>query len=199
MGGQATRRAILDATIGVIETSGEGAVRVADVARRAGVTQGMVTYHFRTRHQLVFEAQCERYLTNLTTDSAYLMSVVDQIHTTDDLVAVTRPLMHMVVAMRFPARRARLNAIGFVAATDETWQAMRPTVTTAVDEFAEFLTALQQRGILRPDVSPRAAAIAIQSMSNGFVQFDLDDHAPPADQVVDVFEHFVRSICVSPA
>ncbi|MFM8310878.1 MAG: TetR family transcriptional regulator, partial [Ilumatobacteraceae bacterium] len=40
-----TRRRILDAAIEVIGAEGEDKLRVADVARRAGVTQGMVTYH----------------------------------------------------------------------------------------------------------------------------------------------------------
>ncbi|MFM7253316.1 MAG: TetR family transcriptional regulator [Ilumatobacteraceae bacterium] len=75
-----TRRRILDEAIEVIAAVGEDKLRVADVARRAGVTQGMVTYHFITRHNLVVEAQLERYAATMRSDAEFLLSVADHAH-----------------------------------------------------------------------------------------------------------------------
>jgi len=44
-----SRQRILEATIEAIDRGGETSVRIIEVSEAAGVTQGLVTYHFRTR------------------------------------------------------------------------------------------------------------------------------------------------------
>jgi len=57
---QATRDRILAETIRALDEGGDRGVRVARVAQAAGVTQGMVTYHFETRDRLLAEAHAQR-------------------------------------------------------------------------------------------------------------------------------------------
>ncbi|MFM1790295.1 MAG: Bacterial regulatory protein tetR family, partial [Actinomycetota bacterium] len=43
------RQAILDAAVAAIDAGGESSVRITEVARVAGVTQGMISYYFGDR------------------------------------------------------------------------------------------------------------------------------------------------------
>jgi AcrR family transcriptional regulator len=55
-GGKSNRALILDAAVRVIGRDGVGAVKSAAVAREAGVSVGLVHYHFTTLEQLAREA-----------------------------------------------------------------------------------------------------------------------------------------------
>jgi AcrR family transcriptional regulator len=55
-GGKSNRALILDATVRVIGRDGAGAVKSAAVAKEAGVSVGLVHYHFTTLEQLAREA-----------------------------------------------------------------------------------------------------------------------------------------------
>lgn len=192
-----TRRRILDAAIEVIGAGGEDTLRVADVARRAGVTQGMVTYHFITRHNLVAEAQRERYAATMRADADFLLSVTDQVHDVETLVALTLGFVSLLVSPeRAALRRARINALGFAAASDDAWKAIGEVATAAGDALTTFIVAMDERGLLRDGVSPRAVATSIQSWASGLFQFDLDEQRPSTQEMVDTFESFLRSVLV---
>lgn len=195
MSADETRRRILEEAIGVIDDGGEDSLRVADVARRAGVTQGMVTYHFGTRHQLVAEAQLERYASTMSLDIKVLTSIVDTIHDVDTLLEVGRRFTEQLFTPdRVMARRARINAIGFALGDEEVRAQLQRAATESVGEFAAFFEVLAGRGLLRPGVSPRAAATVITAYSIGLVQWDLDEEPAPAGEVAEVINTFLRSI-----
>ena len=54
--GAGTRARILDAAVERLAEEGLDALRVANVARAAGVSTGLVHYHFATREELLAEA-----------------------------------------------------------------------------------------------------------------------------------------------
>lgn len=193
-----TRRRILDAAIEVIGADGEDKLRVADVARRAGVTQGMVTYHFITRHNLVVEAQRERYAATMRSDAEFLLSVADHVHDVETLVALTLQFVALLVSPeRAAIRRMRINALGFAAANDESWKAIGEVATAAGSALTTFITTMDARGFLRDGVSPEGVAASIQSWASGLFHFDLDEQRPSTKEMVDTFECFLRSILVS--
>lgn len=193
-----TRRRILEAAIEVIGEDGEDKLRVADVARRAGVTQGMVTYHFVSRHNLVVEAQRERYAATMRADAEFLLSVADHVHDVETLVALTLQFVALLVSPeRAALRRARINALGFAAANDESWKAIGEVATAAGSALTDFITTMESRGFLREGVSPEGVAASIQSWASGLFHFDLDERRPSTKEMVDTFECFLRSILVS--
>jgi len=55
------RRRILDAAVQILESEGEAALRVLDIARMADVVPGLINHHFGGRDQLVAAAQLERF------------------------------------------------------------------------------------------------------------------------------------------
>jgi AcrR family transcriptional regulator len=94
----ATRRRILDETIKVIEADGDPAVRVAMVAHAAGVTQGMVTYHFRTRSRLIAEAHAERFSATMTDDISLAVQAMETVTTREQAMALVGNLTASVLS-----------------------------------------------------------------------------------------------------
>jgi AcrR family transcriptional regulator len=66
------RQQILSATWHVIAASGFGSLRVADVAKRAGVSSGMIHYYFETKRDLL-KAAFERYFAHSTGRRQWIM------------------------------------------------------------------------------------------------------------------------------
>jgi AcrR family transcriptional regulator len=66
------RQQILEATWHVIAVSGFRNLRVSDVAKRAGVSSGMIHYYFDTKHDLL-KAAFERYYEHSTERRQWLM------------------------------------------------------------------------------------------------------------------------------
>jgi AcrR family transcriptional regulator len=197
VGVEATRQRILDATIEVIQTDGEAAVRVVEVAHRAGVSQGMVTYYFGTRTNLVAEAQHERFLTALLDDIGFAVEAVDHVATVDELRALADQMTSMVLAPeRDDRRRERLNSLGYAAGNPETWKTLRAALTASYDKWEDFFRKIADRGWLQPGLAPRAAATMISAYSFGLVVSQLDDRRPTTDELATVIGRFVRSLIV---
>src|SRR5215218_7671830 len=55
-GNEARRRAMLQAAAELISERGYGETRIADVAKRAGTSSGLVIYYFGTRDRLLVDA-----------------------------------------------------------------------------------------------------------------------------------------------
>src|SRR5829696_2470596 len=55
-GNEARRRAMLQAAAALISERGFGETRIADVAKRAGTSSGLVIYYFGTRDRLLVDA-----------------------------------------------------------------------------------------------------------------------------------------------
>ena len=57
-----TRERLLEAAIAIIETQGEGAIRVDQVAELAGFTKPVLYSYFKNREEVIATAQGERYI-----------------------------------------------------------------------------------------------------------------------------------------
>lgn len=195
MGADDTRRRILEAAIEVIDGQGEEAVRVIDVAQRAGVSQGMVTYHFGTRHNLVLEAQRERYAVALLGDADATLASLEHITDVESVLAVGRQLTAALLSPeRIVRRRARLNALGYAAGDTTAWESIRDSTTDAIDRLTAFFEVLRGRGLLREGIDPRSAATMVAAYSFGLVMSDLDNRPPDSAHLANVIDRFQRSL-----
>lgn len=192
-----TRRRILDAAIEVISTKGEAAVRVVDVAKRAGVTQGMVTYHFGTRTNLVIEAQTERFRGTLLDDARLIATGLETASGLEAVMAIGRQMTELMLSEeRNVQRRSRLNALGYVAGHSDAWGSLRASATESADAMEANFAKIAAMGHLRPGVTPRAAATMASAFSFGLVQSLFDDKRPSNDELAEVMIGFIRSLFV---
>ena len=75
LGEDARRRALIDATLDCIAEGGPQAATVRAIARRAGVTPGLIRHYFTTKEELVVRAH-EALMTGLTETSASVLDTL---------------------------------------------------------------------------------------------------------------------------
>ena len=190
-----TRRRILDETIKVIEADGDPAVRVAKVAHAAGVTQGMVTYHFRTRSRLVAEAHAERFAATVTGDITVAIEAVKTITTRAQAADLIANLTRAVVSKaRAESRRIRISVLGYAVTDRELAEQITAIQTRLFDEFATVFELGQERGFIRSDVSPRALVTVVSAYSLGLVLSDFDRGASTPDELADVINALMSGV-----
>ncbi|MGA1436762.1 MAG: TetR/AcrR family transcriptional regulator [Ilumatobacteraceae bacterium] len=192
---QATRDRILAETIRALDEGGDRNVRVARVAQAAGVTQGMVTYHFDTRDRLLAEAHARRIAKSINDDVGEALAAVIAAISTEEFVAGVRRLTSAVLSPdRRVDRERRLNALSYSLSDDELHAAMRAEYTETVDRFEGVFDIGKSRGFIRSDLDSRAIATMVMSYSFGLVISDFDEHAPSNAALTSVIMAFVEGL-----
>ena len=192
---QATRDRILTETIRALDESGDRGVRVARVAQAAGVTQGMVTYHFATRDRLLAEAHAQRIAKTINDDVDTALAEVVEATSTEEFVAGVRRLTSAVLSPdRRVERKRRLNALSYSLSDDELHSAMCSEYTVTVNRFESVFDAGKSRGFIRSDLDSRAIATMLMSYSFGLVISDFDEHAPSDAALTAVIMAFVEGL-----
>lgn len=148
-----TRDRLLQAAIAIIEEHGEAAVSVDAVGKAAGVTAPTIYNYFRNRDALVAAAQAVRFDDRLAEDFTTFASVVDGIHTREQLVEITTWLLQ---AFSNPERSAmrmnRIGALGAVVGRAELQQEVVARFTALCAQLADVIRPLQDRGIVRAEL-----------------------------------------------
>ncbi|HSL59289.1 MAG TPA: TetR/AcrR family transcriptional regulator [Acidimicrobiales bacterium] len=189
-----TRRRILDATIAIIDESGERAVRVADVARAAGIVTSAIYHHFRDRNALVNAARADQYRGRLLSDALAL----DDLLALDDEAEQAAALGALMVRPDDPERqRHRWDRIAALAAAQHHPD-LRAEITelqrAVTDRFAAVIDQAKERGWVDPHVDSRAAALLMQAVSLGLVIADIDDRPLDADSWGDLLTRWALAV-----
>lgn len=190
-----SRQRILDATIEAIDRGGETSVRIIEVSEAAGVTQGLVTYHFRTRDQLIAEANTARFVATISEDIERLLEAVPSVKTAKDLRHLIEGLTkNLLTPARALARRRRLNALGFAIQSPPAMATITPEHTRIVDGMTDVLRQLQVAGVARTDLDTRAMASLILGYTFGLVMTEFDQNAPSTDDLFTVITDFAMNM-----
>lgn len=193
-----SRQRILEATIEAIDRGGETSVRIIDVSEAAGVTQGLVTYHFRTRDQLIAEANTARFVATISEDLAIMKNALPFIKSKDDLRGLAEKMTQLLLTPeRDLARRRRLNALGFAIQSPHAMETIAPVHTQVVDAMADILAAGQHIGVVRTDLNARAMATVILGYTFGIVMREFDENPPSNDDLFDAITNFVLTMIAS--
>jgi AcrR family transcriptional regulator len=174
--GSAARRAraerILDAAAELLGLYGYRRVSIDDVAARARVGKGTIYLHWKTREAL-FWAALEREAMRMLDDLVVRLGE-------DPGLAVAHRLMPAIFreVVRRPLVKAVLlgdaQVLGALSADDSVAEAQRELAGNP-----DYLGLLDQHGLLRPGLTPKAAGHILSSVLRGFF-FDQDDDTPPA-------------------
>jgi AcrR family transcriptional regulator len=190
-----TRRRILDETIKVIEAEGDPAVRVAKVANAAGVTQGMVTYHFRTRSRLIAEAHAERFAATMNDDITVATEAMASVTTREQAMALVGNLTTAVLSsVRAEARRKRVSVLGYAVADHELATEVSAIQTRLFDEFSKVFDIAIDRGLIRPGLTSRALVTMISAYSLGLILTNFDATPPSSDELAAVIKAFIDGV-----
>jgi AcrR family transcriptional regulator len=148
--GEATRGKILAATAALISEAGWSGFSTRDIAARAGVTQGVVSYHWRSKDELVREAA-------LAASAASLEPVADALREAPSVREALERSLAVVEAIRGePALALLLFETMLHAGRDER---LREALAAMIRDFrTELAAALEREGVAEP--GPLAAALA---------------------------------------
>jgi AcrR family transcriptional regulator len=192
-----SRQRILEATIEAIGRGGETSVRIIDVSEAAGVTQGLVTYHFRTRDQLIAEANTARFVATISEDLETMKQALPSITTEEDVRGLAH---HMTTLLLGPerglARRRRLNALGFAIQSPHAMKTTTPVHTQVVDAMTDIVHHGQEVGVVRTDLDPRAMATVILAYTFGIVMREFDENPPSDDSLFAAITNFALAMLI---
>jgi len=190
------REAILAAAQATIDSAGESAVRVTEVARQAGVTQGMVSYYFKDREGLIIEAQLASYRAAVDQDASLLLHGVKKFNTTDEfhdfVKLATRELTNI---SRISNRIARVVVLGAAANRPDLKARVLEVQEKLINDLEEVAVIAQEKGFFRTDLSARAIGSFVASYTLGLIVADLDTQRPSDEemaQVIDVLMNGLR-------
>lgn len=194
---ETARARILDATIEVIDRRGEAAVRLVEVARAAGVTQGMISYYFDGREGLVIEAQRRRFIGAATEDARTMRDVVSGASDATEFYSELEKVTRAVVGIHRAANRAtRVSALGAALGRPDLQAEFAEVQATLVDDLTEVVELAQRRGFVRRDLSPRAVASFFIAYSIGMVIADVDPRRPDDEDLVQMIMIWLDGLLV---
>ncbi len=190
-----TRQRILMSAVEIIDEAGEAALRLMDVARRAGITLSLITHYFGTRDDLVAEAHTVRFKGLTAADAERLAHVVGTASTKEEFRAALDALTAEVLDRRRAAvRLARISTIGAAYGRPDLLTELGATMSELNDALTQVISTMQEAGFLREDIEPRSVATFVSAYSLGAVVADLDTHAPDREEIARVIGHFADAI-----
>jgi AcrR family transcriptional regulator len=194
---QSARDEILRVAIEIIDEHGEAALRMADVAERAGVAIALISHHFMSREGLITEAQMARFRRQPFLDNVRIEAGV---MATRDLAAFRAGMRALTDEVVGSARAAfRMERVTVIAASfgrHDLTERLRQA-TGEITEGLERVIALAQRvGFVRADLDSRAVALAVQAYAIGLVIADLDPERPDDARLAEVIEAFLDGVFV---
>jgi AcrR family transcriptional regulator len=170
----------LDVVTEMLESGGEGSVRVAEVSKRSGVSTGSLYHHFESRTGLIAAARERQFARDRTYPG--------QVDAAGYLAATTpaefvRLFDEMLTGSETPVaaagRHHRFEMIGAAAARPQDFPGVVELEVDFLDLGEAIGTALHQRGWLKVGIEPRSVALFLHTLSMARVVRELDDSVSP--------------------
>jgi AcrR family transcriptional regulator len=178
----ATQRAVLTATLELIDEGGEPAVRVAEVARRAGVTTGAIYSNFESREGLIAAAHIAHMEREVRDDMVTRIAADDRTSGHAEADVEWRAQAMEIFGQPGRVRRRRWAEAALMAhRNDELAEAMIPIAREALEHVVEQIKHAQEMGWVRKDLDPQAMAVfrlgttlGVGIMAGVYTPFDPD-------------------------
>ena len=192
-----SRDEILRVAIDIIDEHGEAALRMADVAERAGVAIALISHHFMSHEGLITEAQMTRFLRQPFLDNARIEAGVMATQDLATFRAGMRVLTREIVsAGRAVFRMERVTVIASSYGRAELSERLRVATGEITDSFERVVALAQRVAFVRADLDARAIALAVQAYAMGLVVADLDPARPDDERIAEVIDAFLDGVFV---
>lgn len=152
-----SKKQLMSAAIDCFARLGYQGTTIDRIARAAGVTKGAIYYHFRDKEQVLFEAVRDRV-------QGFEGHVLEEVAPAGDAIANLRRVIDACFFHATVSNHRRFIITLMVEALD-TNPRLSIEFRSILRRMRAFLAGIvrrgQQQGILRPDVTPEAAAAII--------------------------------------
>lgn len=179
--GHPTAKALMANTIAILETQGEGAIRLPLVLEGTGTSVTSIYHFFGDREGLITAANAERFMRVSPGVVVDYRSATSLAKTSEDFFAFLRLnlSMHALNEEIVRWRWSRIEVLGAAFQRPALLTAVEKSQRKIVDQFASITQEAQDRGFLRDDIEPKSASLWFQGMQMGRV---LTEIQPGLDQ-----------------
>jgi AcrR family transcriptional regulator len=151
-----TRERLLEAAISVIETQGEGAIRVDQVAELAGFTKPVLYTYFKNRDDLIVAAQGERYLRALELGRSDVEDAVRKCSNANEFFLVMKKWVSSFSGSDGELRRRfRIEVLGSAISRESLQEKLREANRRQAQDLGALLAIAQERQWLTLDAEPQ--------------------------------------------
>lgn len=170
-----TRTRLLRAAVAVINAEGEQALRVADIARQAGVTEPSLYHFFGSRDGLIEAAHIERYREGQVDIITGFTSEVYRCGTRDEFLRCVDALLAEVVSeKRREARSTRVSVLGSAQSRPSLARKLAAVQRQGTELIAEPFHHAQSQGWISPGLDCEMLAAWCIGMVTGRVFIEID-------------------------
>ena len=174
-GEQSTKSQILEATIALLKSGGESAVKVGLIANDLGIAAPSLYHHFANRSELIRAAYVEWYWQCLRIDGATpeLAAVAE---TQEQYEATFRAsIMWSYQTSRHEARSVRMAVLGAAQNDPLLASEINSVNRNFLNSVAQSVVYGQKKGWVRSDIDPLALAYWAHGQIVGRVVAEMDD------------------------
>ena len=155
-----TRERLLEAAIAIIETQGEGAVRVDQVAELAGFTKPVLYSYFKNREEVIATAQGERYIRALELGRADVDAAVLNASTADEFFLIMQKWVRSFASPEGELRRRfRIEVLGSAITREKLQEKIREANRVQAKNLGALLAIAKDRQWLSLDVDAEDLSI----------------------------------------
>jgi AcrR family transcriptional regulator len=162
--------AVIDATIALIDESGESEVRLVDVTGRSGVSNGSIMHHFGSRDGVISAALATRF------DRAVVERIEQFDAIGEQLAGGPEPIVSLLLGsrdgQRVRARRARVRALSFARHRPDLGGVLAESLRTSERALADRLGSGVARGVITDGIPASALAVFSETYSLGLLLED---------------------------
>jgi AcrR family transcriptional regulator len=190
-----TRNRLLEAAISVIETQGEGAIRVDQVAELAGFTKPVLYTYFKNREEVIVTAQGERYIRALELGRSDVEDAVRKCSNANEFFLVMKKWVSSFSGSDGELRRRfRIEVLGSAISRESLQEKLREANRRQAQDLGALLAIAQERQWLTLDVEPQDLAMWWTGLvlSRYVVEMDAEYHDAAAWDAITM--NIMRSI-----
>ena len=166
---------VINATNEAIELGGESSVRVQEISAATNVSIGSIYHHFGDRDGLIRATYVHNFAVNIQEDIARAKRFMDKMHSTKEIAEHYDEMIEFLVDhfKHVPADK-RANIIGNTTGRPLRRAALAEVQHGLTEQLTEVMQLLQDRKMLKPHLSPRAAAVMVLGMLHGRIVAEID-------------------------
>ncbi len=197
-----TRERLVDVTIQLLDERGNHALRLADVAREAGVAVSTIYAHFRDRTDLVAAARLVQFKAHADVALEMVDEALSAVNSRDDLAsAAFWPSLRSPDDEASRSRRwDRIEAIADARHIPELYAQLEAMQSTLTGRATDLTRRGQELGMVDPEIDPAAVALLTQVLRLGLALWDLSGDARPSLEAwTDLLDRIGSVVLLEPA
>ena len=194
-----TKKLLVETVIELLETKKPNEILAEEVLEISGVSKGSMYHHFEDLQELVETAQLVRYSKWIDLSIEFMTKYVLGASNKENFVESLRKLTELTQASdRKGARAERARALAACFDNPRMAKAMGAETQRHTDALADIIQEVQNRGFIRTDEDPKAAAVFIQSYTLGKMVNDYNPTGVDDQTWVDMITNMAVRTFVTP-